>query len=104
MPISPDMILAHEALATPGLIAMLGDGFGWDPKDSTYARLAQQEHTARVLSVPDPTKETLLVSERATLERLSDGEIVSLSIRQEILNRERTPRSLVVLDPTGDTP
>ncbi|WP_216363225.1 hypothetical protein, partial [Arthrobacter sp. Hiyo1] len=112
LPISPDVVLAHEALATPGLISRLGDGFGWDPKDLAYARLAQREHTSRVLSVLDPTKETLLVSghyhfrhsERAALERLSDGEVVSLPVRQEILDRERTPGSLAVLDLTGETP
>ncbi|WP_284982290.1 metallophosphoesterase [Arthrobacter sp. efr-133-TYG-118] len=110
--VAPDVVLAHEALSTPVLLARLGDGFGWNPQDLQYARMAQREHTARVLSVLDPGKETLLVSghyhfrhsERAILERLSDGEVVSLPVRQEILDRERMPGSLAMLDLTGDAP
>ena len=111
--VAPDVVLAHEALSTPGLLARLGDGLGWNQRDLQYARLAQREHTARVLSVLDPDKETLLVSghyhfrhsEQAVLERWDDNQrIVSLRVRQEILDRERMPGSLAVLDLTGDAP
>ncbi|MGW0885384.1 hypothetical protein [Streptomyces sp. NPDC002671] len=59
---SPDVVLAHEALAVPGLIQRLGDGRGWHPDDLAYARAVQQVHTARVLSALDPAKETLCVA------------------------------------------
>lgn len=60
--VSPDMVLAHEALAVPGLLQRLGDGRGWHPDDLAYAREAQRVHTARVLSALDPAKETLCVA------------------------------------------
>jgi hypothetical protein len=59
---SPDMVLAHEALAVPGLLQRLGDGRDWHPDDLAYARVAQGVHTARVLSALDPAKETLCVA------------------------------------------
>lgn len=60
----PDVVLAHEALAIPGLIQRLGDGRGWHPDDLAHACEAQQVHTARVLSVLDPIKETLCAAGR----------------------------------------
>ncbi|GAA3137882.1 hypothetical protein JOF29_000138 [Kribbella aluminosa] len=112
-PIGPDVVLAHEALATPGLLAYLGDGAGWDPSDLTYARTAQREHTERVLSVLDPGKETLTVSgryhlrhsERTILRRgTADGATQPVPVRQEILDRERTPGCFAVLDLRGPVP
>lgn len=112
-PVDPDVVLAHEALATPGLLARLGDGAGWDPSDLTYARTAQREHTERVLSVLDPGKETLLVSghyhfrhsEHAVLRRtMADGGTQAVPVRQEILDRERTAGCFAVLDLGGSVP
>ncbi|MEU9599778.1 hypothetical protein AB0E06_23560 [Streptomyces sp. NPDC048109] len=60
--VSPDLVLAHEALAVPGLLQRLGDGRGWHPEDLAYAHEAQRMHTVRVLSVLDPAKETLCVA------------------------------------------
>lgn len=112
-PASPGVVLAHEALATPGLLARLGEGSGRNPRDLAYARTGQREHTERVLSVLDPGQETLLVSghyhfrhsERAILQRTTvNGEIQAVAVRQEILDRERTLGCLAVLDLSGPAP
>lgn len=112
-PVSPSVVLAHEALATPGLLARLADDSGQDPGDLDYARTAQREHTERVLSVLDPGRETLLVSgryhvrhsERVVLQRVTaDGTPQPVPVRQEILDRERTPGCLAVLDLSGPAP
>jgi hypothetical protein len=112
-PVRPDVVLAHEALATPGLLARLGDGAGSDPRDLVYARTAQREHTERVLSALDPGKETLLVSghyhfrhsERAVLRRATaDSGTQVVPVRQEILDRERTLGCFAVIDLSGHVP
>ncbi|QNE18165.1 hypothetical protein F1D05_10005 [Kribbella qitaiheensis] len=112
-PVSPSVVLAHEALATPDLLARLADGSGQDPRDLDYAQTAQREHTDRVLSVLDPERETLIVSgryhlrhsERSVFRRATaDGSTQAVPIRQEILDRERTPGCLAVLDLSGPLP
>lgn len=112
-PLRPDVVLAHEALATPDLLARLGDASDADPRDLAYARTAQREHTDRVLSVLDPGKETLLVSghyhfrhsERAILRRAAaNGGPQAIRVRQEILDRERTLGCLAVIDLSGAVP
>lgn len=112
-PVSPDVVFAHEALVTPGLQARLDDQGPWDPHDLAYAEAARHEHTERVLSVLDPTKETLLVSshhpfrhsEQATVQRWStDSHPERLRVRQEVLDREWMPGALAVLDLSGPLP
>ncbi|MDL5199725.1 hypothetical protein [Streptomyces sp. ALI-76-A] len=81
---SPDVVLAHEALAVPGLIQRLGDSHGWRPDDLAYAREAQQVHTARVLSVLDPAKETLCVTGHYHFRHLEQAVLDGMPVRQDL--------------------
>lgn len=101
---SPDVVLAHEALALPGLIQRLGDGRGWHPDDLAHAREAQRVHTARVLSVLDPAKETLCVAGHYHFRHSEQAVPDGMPARQEILDRDSSADALAVLDLGDDVP
>ncbi|MEV7960287.1 hypothetical protein [Streptomyces sp. NPDC088141] len=102
--VSPDVVLPHEALAVPELIQRLGDGRGWHPDDLAYARQAQQVHTARVLSVLDPAKETLCVAGHYHFRHSERAVLDGMPVRQEILDRDGSADALAVLDLGGSAP
>ncbi|MGW0538305.1 hypothetical protein [Streptomyces sp. NPDC003032] len=101
---SPDVVLAHEALAAPGLIERLGDGRGWYPDDLAHAREAQRVHTARVLSVLDPAKETLCAAGRYCFRHSEQAVLDGMPVRQEIFDRDGSADALAVLDLGDDVP
>ncbi|MFG2684197.1 hypothetical protein [Streptomyces sp. NPDC048392] len=94
---NPDVVLAHEALAVPGLQQRLGDGRGWHPDDLAYAREAQRVHIERVLSVLDPAKETVCCR-APPLPALGAAVLDGMPVRQEILDRDGSADALAVLD------
>ena len=101
---SPEVVLAHEALAVPGGIQRLGDGHGRHPDDLTYARVVQQVHTAPVLSVLDPVKETLCVAGHYHFRHSEQAMLDGMLVRQEVLNRSASADALAVLDLGDDVP
>ncbi|MFE0138752.1 hypothetical protein ACFWY6_45555 [Streptomyces sp. NPDC059037] len=101
---SPDVVLAHEALAVPGLIQRLGDGRGWHPDDLAHAREAQRVHTARVLSVLDPAQETLCAAGRYCFRHSEQALLDGMPVRQEIFDRDGSADAMAVLDLGDDVP
>ncbi|MFF4410707.1 hypothetical protein [Streptomyces sp. NPDC001404] len=97
-------MLAHEALAVPGLIQRLGDGHGWCPDDLAYTREAQWVRTARVFSVLDPANETLYVAGHYHFRRSEQVVLDGMPVRQEIFDRDDSADALVVLDLGDDVP
>ncbi|MFC8125429.1 hypothetical protein [Streptomyces sp. NPDC057302] len=101
---SPDVVLAHEALAVPGLIQRLGDGSGWHPDGLAHAREAQRVHAARVLSVLDPAKETLCAAGRDCFRHWEQALLDGMPVRQEIFDRDGSADAMAVLDLGDDVP
>ncbi|MFF8917461.1 hypothetical protein ACF08M_30175 [Streptomyces sp. NPDC015032] len=101
---SPDVVLAHEALAVPGLLQRLGDGRGWHPDDLAYARESQKVHTERVLSVLDPDKEALCVAGHYHFRHSERAVLNGVPVRLEILDRDGSADALAVLDLSGSAP
>ncbi len=103
------MLLAHEALATPGLVARLAKNASmWDAADLRYANYAQQEFTGRALQVLAQDRRALVVSGHYHFRHSEDAELQSpdgrlVPVRQEILEMEWNHGSVAVLEMPGNT-